>query len=88
VSLFHPNGKPISGPNGFTVTEGQIWWPQATMSDRKGNIWIANCGNDTVTMMPRGKPWRAKNIALPGGLGEEGYYEPVYKKAIQVPNRA
>jgi len=76
VSLFRPNGKPISGPNGFT--KGQIWWPQATMSDRKGNIWIANCGNDTVTKIPRGNPWRASNIALPGGLGENGYYKPVY----------
>lgn len=79
VSLFRRNGKPISGPNGFT--QGQIWWPQATMSDRKGNIWIANCGNDTVTLIPRGNPLRARNIALPGGLGEEGYYKPVYKKS-------
>jgi sugar lactone lactonase YvrE len=78
VSLFHPNGKPISGPNGFI--QGQIWWPQATMSDRKGNIWIANCGNDTVTMIPRGNPWRANNIPLPGGLGEAGYYKPVYEE--------
>ncbi|MGB5830474.1 MAG: hypothetical protein WBG92_00580 [Thiohalocapsa sp.] len=76
VSLFRANGRPISGPNGYT--KGEIWWPQATMSDRKGNIWIANCGNDTVTLIPRGKPWRARNIALPGGLGESGYFKPVY----------
>jgi hypothetical protein len=78
VSVFRPNGRPVSGPNGFT--EGQIWWPQATMSDRRGNIWIANCGNDTVTKIPRGNPRRATNIALPDGLGADGYYTPVYEK--------
>lgn len=46
------------------------------MSDKKGNIWLANCGNDTVTMIPKGRPTRAKNIALPGGRGEEGNFTP------------
>ena len=78
VSLFHPNGKPVSGPDGYT--KGHIWWPQATMSDKKGNIWVANCGNDTVTMIPKGNPWKATNIALPKGLGALGIFKPVYKK--------
>jgi len=78
VSLFHPNGKPVSGPDGYT--KGHIWWPQATMSDKEGNIWVANCGNDTVTMIPKGNPWRATNIALPKGLGAHGIFKPVYKK--------
>ena len=73
VSLFRPNGRPISGPDG--ITRGHIWWPQATVSDQKGNIWVASCGNDTVTVIPRGKPWRARNIPLPGGQGEKGHYE-------------
>jgi hypothetical protein len=78
VSLFHPNGKPVSGPDGYT--KGHIWWPQATMSDKEGNIWVANCGNDTVTMIPKGNPWKARNIALPKGLGALGIFKPVYEK--------
>ena len=83
VSLFRPNGQPISGPEGFT--RGYIWWPQGTVPDRKGNIWVANCGNDTVTVISRGKPWRARNIPLPNGQGESGNlkvmlpYEPLIK---------
>jgi len=78
VSQFHPDGTPVSGPDGFAV--GRIWWPQATMSDRRGNIWLANCGNDTVTKIPNGHPWLADNIALPGGLGADGHFAPVYDK--------
>jgi hypothetical protein len=65
VSRFRPNGQPVSGPNGFTA--GHIWWPQGTVPYRQGNIWVANCGNDTVTLIPKGDPRRAWNIALPGG---------------------
>jgi hypothetical protein len=75
VSLFLPNGTPISGPDGFT--KGQMWWPQGMASDKRGNIWIGNCGNDTVTLIPRGKPGRARNIAIPGGQGAMGNYQPV-----------
>ncbi|WP_160153560.1 hypothetical protein [Microbulbifer sp. ALW1] len=64
VSLFLPNGKPLSSDSGFT--NGNIWWPQGTVSDRDGNIWIANCGNDTVTLIPNGNPLLAKNFPLPG----------------------
>ncbi|UCG11560.1 MAG: hypothetical protein JSU72_13620 [Deltaproteobacteria bacterium] len=74
VSLFRPDGSPISGFDGFT--KGKMWWPQGTVSDKKGNIWVANCGNDTVTLIPRGKPWRARNIPLPGGQGEAGNFTP------------
>ncbi|WNM57378.1 hypothetical protein [Candidatus Nitrospira allomarina] len=74
VSVFRPDGSPTSGFDGFT--EGHIWWPQATVSDKKGNIWIANCGNDTVTFIPKGKPGHARNIAFPGGRGAEGIYAP------------
>ncbi|WP_421654757.1 hypothetical protein ACONUD_05875 [Microbulbifer harenosus] len=64
VSLFLPNGKPLSPESGFT--KGNIWWPQGTVSDREGNIWIANCGNDTITLIPKGNPLLAKNFPLPG----------------------
>jgi hypothetical protein len=62
VSAFRPNGTPISGRRGYT--NGDISWPQATVSDRQGNIWIANCGNDSVTKIPDGDPDRAFNIPL------------------------
>ena len=54
VSLFLPNGQPLSPSTGFRA--GPISWPQATVADRKGNIWIANCGADSVTVYPDGRP--------------------------------
>lgn len=74
VSLFRRDGSPKSPAEGFT--QGGIWWPQATVSDRDGNIWTANCGNDTVTFIPKGVPARARNIPLPGGLGAAGKLRP------------
>jgi hypothetical protein len=67
VSKFRPDGTPVSGPDGYT--NGKIFWPQGTVSDRKGSIWIANCGNDSVTMFPRGDRHQAINIALNGAPG-------------------
>jgi len=75
VSLFLPNGEPISVPDGFNT--GHIWWPQGMASDKQGNVWLANCGNDTVTLIPDGEPSQAWNIAIPGGLVDGGGpYEP------------
>ncbi len=55
VSHFHPDGSVVSGAeNGYTA--GGIDWPQGTVSDRNGNIWIANCGNGVVTQYPDGDP--------------------------------
>lgn len=62
VSLFRPDGTPVTGVGGYT--DGGISWPQGTVSDRTGNIWIANCGNDSVTMIPGGDHNRAFNIPL------------------------
>jgi hypothetical protein len=70
VSLFLPNGTPISVPDGFT--KGHIWWPQGMATDENGNVWVGNCGNDTVTLIPRGEPSHAQNIAIPGGLVDGG----------------
>jgi hypothetical protein len=70
VSVFRADGIPLSGPSGHT--NGNISWPQGTISDRAGNIWLANCGNDSVTMLPGGDPDRAVNIPLgpaPEGIG-------------------
>ncbi|HZN80996.1 MAG TPA: hypothetical protein VFC01_15125, partial [Mycobacterium sp.] len=62
VSVFRPDGSPVSGPGGFT--QGGIFWPMATVSDRDGNIWVANCGTDSVTKIPKGNPDHALNIPL------------------------
>ncbi len=77
VSLFHPSGFPLSPPSGFT--RGNISWPQATVSDRKGNIWTANCGNDSVTIIPKGNPLHARNIPLPGGITNTDAETPLLK---------
>src|SRR5690606_13760275 len=69
VSAFRPDGTPISPSTGFT--QGNISWPQGTSSDREGNIWVANCGNDTVTKIPNGDPAQAVSIAL-GAVGPDG----------------
>jgi sugar lactone lactonase YvrE len=75
VSLFGAGGKAISPgfhtavEEGVTVTrggfeQGEISWPQGTVSDRAGNIWIANCGNGSVTRFPEGNPRQAENSGL------------------------
>lgn len=63
VSVFSPSGKPLSGGTG--ITAGGISWPQGTVSDRNGNIWIANCGNNTVTRFAGGDP--GQSSILTGG---------------------
>ncbi len=60
VSQFRPDGTPVSPSTGYTG--GGLDWPQATVADEQGNIWVANCGNGTVTMFPDGDPDRALNI--------------------------
>jgi len=70
VSQFNPDGTPVSLDSGDFI--GENAWPQATISDRKGNIWTANCGNDTVTMIARGDPSRIIVIPLVNIHPEKG----------------
>jgi hypothetical protein len=66
VSKFGPTGDPLSPPETASssggYTTGGTSWPQGTVSDRKGNIWIANCGNDSVTRYGGGNPAAATNL--------------------------
>ena len=65
VSKFSPDGTPIS-PNtegneigGFKGAGNTINYPQGTVSDRQGNIWIANCNGNSMTQFPGGDPDQA-----------------------------
>jgi len=65
VSEFRPDGTPVSPSKGYQ--RGPISWPQGTLSDRGGNIWIANCGNSSIVRYPKGDPGRAQVVAT--GVG-------------------
>lgn len=65
VSKFSPDGTPLS-PNtvgddigGFMGAGNTINFPQGTVSDKDGNIWIASCNGDRVTQFPGGDPDQA-----------------------------
>jgi hypothetical protein len=67
ISKFAQDGTPLSGHGGFTA--GGLIWPQGIVSDRQGNIWVANCGtseltqkNNTLTIYPNGDPSQAKTL--------------------------
>jgi hypothetical protein len=68
VSQFHPDGTPVSpaatSPNGDGGgwTQGGISFPQGTVSEPSGSIWIANCGANSVTVYPGGNPGLAHEI--------------------------
>ena len=51
ASSFSLSGKTLSPPGGWEV--GGINWPQATVTDQQGSIWLANCGSGSVTKCDR-----------------------------------
>ena len=84
VSEFTPGGKALSpdqtasSPGGYT--QGGIFWPQGIVSDRRGNIWIANCGNNTVTRYAHGNPKAFTSI---GDLGLEKPFDIAFNRRGQ-----
>lgn len=72
VSEFSLGGTALSpgleesppGSNQFKggFEAGGVSWPQGTVSDRAGNVWVANCGNSSVTAYPGGDPAAARNL--------------------------
>jgi hypothetical protein len=74
VSLFRQDGRAISpdvagNPPSGGYTQGDIEGPQGMLSDDRGNVWIASCGNRSVVLYPGGDPSRAVHLA-PSGLQE------------------
>ena len=62
VSVFDEDGNALSPSAGFTA--GRLDWPQGMAADRRGNVWVANCGNDSVTKIVSRDPFRVRNIRL------------------------
>jgi hypothetical protein len=60
ASVFSLSGKTLSPPGGYEV--GGINWPQGTISDQKGNVWLANCGSNSVTKIEGGNSAQAVNF--------------------------
>jgi hypothetical protein len=49
ISAFNLAGETLSPEGGWEV--GGISWPQGTVVDGEENVWVANCGNDSVTKL-------------------------------------
>jgi hypothetical protein len=60
ASAFTLAGEAISPEEGWKVAG--ISWPQGTVTDQGGNIWLANCGNASVTKIEEGDPEKAVNF--------------------------
>lgn len=62
VSKFSGDGVALSpdatddNPGGFMGAGVTINQPQGTVSDKEGNIWIANCSGRSITQFPGGDP--------------------------------
>ncbi len=75
VAKFSSEGQTLSFPDGIPAENvaggfgsedprrANIKAPQGIVSDKKGNIWMANCNNNSVTVLPGGNPDKAKNFS-------------------------
>jgi sugar lactone lactonase YvrE len=69
IVKLSPSGQILSGPQGFSGGPNRA---QATVSDARGNIWIASYGNDSVYVFPEGDPARSMGFKLYPGSGPFG----------------
>ncbi len=74
VSKSTTDGAPASPATGYTENISQ---PQGTAADQNGNIWIANCGSNSVTKYPGGnaaaeKTFSGVGLLRPFGLAMDG----------------
>lgn len=60
LSQFRPDGTPVSADNGYD-TDG-VDWPQGIRFSDNGDLWVANCANDSVTLVPDGDTSRARPL--------------------------
>jgi hypothetical protein len=65
TSLFTSDAQALSPATGFQ--QGPLQAPQGIAVDQRGNVWIANHGNATVTEYPGGDPDAAR-VFSGGGL--------------------
>jgi len=65
ASLFTSAGRALSPESG--IVAGELRAPQGIAVDQRGNVWIANHGDESVTMYPEGDWSRAQTIRG-GGL--------------------
>lgn len=56
ISEFAPNGTPLSGADGWM--QGPLDKPQGIATTKRGDVWIANLENDTVTVYRDADPYR------------------------------
>jgi hypothetical protein len=70
VSQFRSDGTPVSpdvdgwAPQIPSTDRDAISFPQGTVSNDRGDIWIANCRSRSVTILPDGDPTRPRNVDL------------------------
>src|SRR5262249_33011533 len=74
VSVFRPNGTPLSGDKGFTA--GPLNYPQGTMSAPEGDIWIAQRAPDAGTVYPKRPPSKAFEMPIPSPEGSSAVMKP------------
>jgi hypothetical protein len=60
LSRFSADGVALS-PSGGYAPAG-VSWPQGIEFSPQGDLWVANCNNDSVTVVPDGDPARARSL--------------------------
>ena len=61
ISEYLPDGTAVSPATGYTT--GNLSKPQGIAFDQKGNLWIPNFGNNTLTVYLGADPGKAINVS-------------------------